>query len=412
MFVRFAEQNLLDALDDTPVVLIHGSRQCGKTTLAQTVGERLQYNYLTFDDANQLNAAKSDPVGFVDNLPEKIIIDEIQRAPEIFASIKASVDKNRKPGRFLLTGSANILLLPKLSDSLAGRIEIIHLRPLSQAEIIGHQSSVLQNLFNRKIEQSPKTTGYTKLGNGLVDLITSGGYPSALSRKNERRKMAWYRDFTNTLIQRDIQDIANIQHISVLPKLLQLCAGQTGRLFNVSDLASPFAISRPTIKEYVALLEQIFLIEQIQPWHNNRLSRLIKTPKMHLTDTGLACSLLNLTAENLRQDRNLLGQLLETYVYQELQKYSGWQDANFDIYHFRNKDKVEVDFVLQDGQFITGIEVKASATVQSADFKGLIKLRDAVGTSFVKGVVFYDGDSILSFGDRLFAIPYGAFLAN
>ena len=224
--------------------------------------------------------------------------------------------------------------------------------------------------------------------------------------------MAWYRDFTNTLIQRDIQDIANIQHISVLPKLLQLCAGQTGRLFNVSDLASPFAISRPTIKEYVALLEQIFLIEQIQPWHNNRLSRLIKTPKMHLTDTGLACSLLNLTAENLRQDRNLLGQLLETYVYQELQKYSGWQDANFDIYHFRNKDKVEVDFVLQDGQFITGIEVKASATVQSADFKGLIKLRDAVGTSFVKGVVFYDGDSILSFGDRLFAIPYGAFLAN
>ncbi|MBL4630869.1 MAG: ATP-binding protein [Paraglaciecola sp.] len=412
MFVRFAEQNLLKALDDTPVVLIHGSRQCGKTTLAQMVGEKHQYHYLTFDDVNQLNAAKSDPVGFVDNLPEKTIIDEIQRAPEIFTSIKASVDKNRKPGRFILTGSANVLLLPKLSDSLAGRIEVIHLRPLSQAEIIGCQSSVIQNLFTRKTQLSAITTGYAKLGKGLIDLITSGGYPSALTRTTENRKMAWYRDFTNTLIQRDIQDIASIQNMSLLPKLLALCASQTGRLFNVSDLASPFAISRPTIKEYVALLEQIFLVEQIQPWHNNRLSRLIKTPKMHLTDTGLACSLLNVKAKDLQHDRNLFGQLLETYIFQELQKYAGWQDSNCDIYHFRNKDKVEVDFILQDGQFITGIEVKASATIQFADFKGIIKLRDAVGVSFVKGVVFYDGDAILSFGDRLFAVPYGAFLAR
>jgi len=240
--------------------------------------------------------------------PEKIIIDEVQRAPEIFTSVKASIDKNRKPGRFILTGSANIFLLPKLSDSLAGRIEIIHLRPLAQAEIMGRQSSGLQNLFTRTTESNLKTTGYTKLGKRLFELITSGGYPSALSRKSESRKMAWYRDFTNTLIQRDIQDIANIQHVSVLPKLLQLCAGQTGRLFNVSDLASPFEISRPTIKEYIVLLEQIFLIEQIQPWHSNRLSRLIKTPKMHLADTGLACSLLNAKAENLHQDRGLLGQ--------------------------------------------------------------------------------------------------------
>ena len=412
MFERFAEKNLLDALNDTPVILIHGSRQCGKTTLAQLVGEKLGYYYLTFDDNNQLNSAKSDPVGFIDNLPEKVIIDEVQRAPEIFTSIKASVDKNRKSGRFILTGSANVLLLPKLSDSLAGRVEIIHLRALSQAEIIGCQSSVMKSLFTRTLNHNLKTTGYVKLGKKLHTLITAGGYPSALGRASENRKMAWYRDFTSTIIQRDIQDIASIQHVSILPKLLQLCASQTARLFNVSDLASPFSVSRPTIKEYITLLEQIFLVEQIQPWHTNRLSRLIKTPKIHLADTGLACALLNVRSDDLAKDRNLLGQLLETYVYQELQKYASWQDNNIDIYHFRNKDKVEVDFVIQDGKYITGIEVKASATIQASDFKGLIKLRDAVDDSFANGVVFYDGDTILSFGDRLFAIPYAAFLAS
>ncbi|MFC4701158.1 ATP-binding protein [Glaciecola siphonariae] len=412
MIERFVENNLLEALNDTPVVLIHGSRQCGKTTLAQLVGNKLGYYYLTFDDANQLNAAKIDPVGFIDNLPEKVIIDEVQRAPEIFTSIKASVDKNRKPGRFILTGSSNVLLLPRLSDSLAGRIEVIHLRALSQAEIIGEQSSVMLNIFSRTLNQNIKTTGYTKLGKKLNTLITSGGYPSALNRTSENRKMAWYRDFINTLIQRDIKDIANIQNVSILPKLLQLCASQTARLFNVSDLAAPFSLSRPTIKEYITLLEQIFLVEQIQPWHTNRLSRLIKTPKLHLSDTGLACSLLNVKNDDLEKDRNLIGQLLETYVYQELRKYASWQDGNVDIYHFRNKDKVEVDFVIQDGRYITGVEVKASATIQLSDFKGLIKLRDALDDNFANGVVFYDGEAILSFGDRLFAIPYAAFLAN
>lgn len=412
MFERFVEKNLLDALSDTPVVLIHGSRQCGKTTLAQLVGEKQGYHYLTFDDTNQLNSAKNDPVGFIDNLPEKVIIDEVQRAPEIFTSIKASVDKNRKPGRFILTGSANVLLLPNLSDSLAGRVEIIHLRALSQAEIIGHQSSVMLSIFARTLNETVKTTRYVKLGKKINILITNGGYPSVLSRTRESRKMAWYRDFTNTIIQRDIQDIASIQNVSILPKLLQLCASQTARLFNVSDLASPFSVSRPTIKEYIALLEQIFLVEQIQPWHTNRLSRLIKTPKIHLTDTGLACALLNVKSDDLDKDRGLLGQLLETYVYQELQKYASWQDNKIDIYHFRNKDKVEVDFVIQDGKYITGIEVKASATIQLSDFKGLIKLRDTVNECFATGVVFYDGDTILSFGDRLFAVPFAAFLAS
>ena len=410
MFLRFAERKLEEALQDTPVVLIHGSRQSGKTTLAQMIGKSHGYQYLSFDDVNQLNSAKADPVGFVDSLPEKIILDEIQRVPEIFTSIKASVDSNRMPGRFILTGSANILLLPNLSDSLAGRIEVINLRPLAQAEIIGTQSVVINNILSfRSLLELPKT-GYSKLGDKLGDLISAGGYPSALTRASASRRIAWYVGFVNTLIQRDIRDIASVQHINIMPKLLQLCASQTAKLFNVSDLASPFSISRPTIKDYIGLLEQLFLVEQIQPWHNNRISRLIKTPKMHLTDTGLVCALLNVNASNIKADRNVLGQLLETYIFQEIQKYIGWHDASLAIYHFRNKDKVEVDFVLQSGNRITGIEVKASATIQNSDFKGLIKLRDTIGDDFEQGVVFYDGESILSFGDRLFAIPYGSFL--
>jgi hypothetical protein len=261
MFPRFVEHKLLEALQDTPVVLIHGSHQSGKTTLAQMVGQRHNYLYITFDDVNQLNSAKADPVGFIDSLPEKTILDEIQRVPEIFTSIKSSVDKNRLPGRFILTGSANVLLLPTLSDSLAGRIEIIHLRPLAQAEINGQLSGVFNTLFSTEVGYQLTTTGYSKLGNELTKLITAGGYPSALSRASTSRRMSWYRDFTNTLIQRDIKDIANIQHINVIPKLLRLCASQTAKLFNVSGLASPFNISRPTIKEYIGLLEQLFLVE-------------------------------------------------------------------------------------------------------------------------------------------------------
>jgi predicted AAA+ superfamily ATPase len=184
-----------------------------------------------------------------------------------------------------------------------------------------------------------------------------------------------------------------------------LAAGQTARLFVASELASPFSISRPTIREYLALLEQIFLIEQLQPWHSNRLSRLIKTPKLHLSDTGLACALLGVNSETLWQDKALLGQLLETFIYQELKKYADWHEHNLSFYHFRNKDKVEVDIIIEQGRQLAGIEIKAAATVTKKDFKGLNKLKEACGEQFSTGVVFYDGDSIVPFGEKLFAIP-------
>lgn len=405
MYPRFSETALREALEDTPVVLIHGSRQCGKSTLAQLVGDDLGYRYISFDDDNQLQAAKADPMGFIQSLPEKVILDEIQRTPELFLAIKANVDKNRKPGRFLLTGSANMLLLPQLADSLAGRMEIMQLRPLAQSEIASQSPNFLAQVFSADFGATQKQTSHIQLGQTLAEIICAGGYPAAIARNSTRRRSKWYQDFIASLIQRDVQDIAKIRNLEILPKLLSLAASQTARLFVATELAAPFSLSRPTIREYLTLLEQLFLIEQLQPWHSNRLSRLIKTPKLHLADTGLACALMDINSQTLWEDKPLLGQLLETFVFQELRKQASWHDENLSFYHFRNKDKVEVDIIIEQGRLLAGIEVKASATVKKEDFKGLNKLKESCGKHFAAGVVLYDGDSILPFGDRLFAVP-------
>lgn len=417
LFPRFMEGTLREALLDTPAVLIHGSRQCGKTTLAQSVGNSLGYHYITFDDVNQLNAAKLDPIGFVQSLPDKVILDEVQRTPELFTAIKASIDADRQPGRFMLTGSANVMLLPKLADSLAGRIEIIPLRPLAGAEVNAggpphEKPSFLMQLFCGSLGQSVNQGSYARLGESLAEIVCQGGYPAAIARTSAKRRTSWYRAYITTIIQRDIQDIASIRNLDILPRLLELAATQTARLFNAADLASPFSISRPTIREYLTLLEQIFLLEQLQPWHSNRLSRLIKTPKMHLTDTGLICSLMGVNAQSLWQDKALLGQVLETYIYQELRKHADWHDEELKFYHFRNKDKVEVDIIIEQGQQLVGVEIKAAATVLPSDFKGLKKLQAACGDRFVAGVLFYDGDNILPFGHQLFAVPISVFTSG
>jgi predicted AAA+ superfamily ATPase len=411
IYYRFSEQTLREALSDTPVVLIHGSRQCGKTTLAQATGHSLGYHYITFDDTNQLNAAKADPVSFVLSLPELTILDEIQRIPELFTAIKASVDTHRSPGRFILTGSANVLLLPKLSDSLAGRMQIIQLRPLAQAELAGQRPIFLEQLFNANFGSTTNRSNYPRLGKLLAVILCQGGYPAALARSTPNRQRAWYRDYANTMIQRDIRDIANIQHLEILPKLLSLAASQTARLFNAADLASPFALSRPTIREYLSLLEQIFMIETLQPWYSNALSRMIKTPKLHFADTGLACALLGVDSHTLYQDRPLFGQLLESFLFQELRKHADWCDDDIKFYHFRNKDKVEVDIIIERGRKLAGIEIKASSTVTQSDFKGLHKLREACGKHFTAGIVFYDGETILPFGENLYALPISMLVA-
>jgi uncharacterized protein len=399
---RLAEPRLTEALTDTPVVLIHGPRQCGKTTLAQIAGEPRGYAYLSFDDDALRAAADADPTGFVASLEERVILDEVQRVPGLFTSLKTSVDRHRTPGRFLLTGSANVLLLPRLADSLAGRMEILRLHPLAQCELMGREQRFLDDLFRGSF----KTRRYQRLGPELIERIVAGGYPAALVRATPRRRAAWYRDYVETLVQRDVRDLARIRSLDAIPRLLAAAAGQTACLMNIADLGSPFQLSRPTIREYVTLLERVFLLDELPPWHSNRLSRLIKTPKLHVGDTGLACALLGIDAAGLAKDRPTLGQLLETFVYQELRRQASWHAAEIRFHHFRDKDGAEVDVVLERGpQELAGIEVKAAASVTEADFRGLRKLAAAAGKRFAAGIVLYDGEVSASFGSGLHAVP-------
>ncbi|MFH1743060.1 MAG: ATP-binding protein [bacterium] len=404
LYQRFARSRLEEALGDTPVVLVHGPRQCGKTTLARMVGDTAGYEYITFDDDVQLAAAQADPVGFVADLTDKTVLDEVQRVPSLFLALKSAVDRDRRPGRFILTGSANVLLVPKLADSLAGRMEILRLHPLAQDELAGNASRFLDVLFTARV----RNRRFERLGHELAERIAAGGYPAALLRAMPKRRAAWYRDYIETMVQRDVRDLARISALSSLPRLLQLAAGQTARLINVAEMASAFQLSRPTIRDYVVLLERIFLLEHLPPWHSNRLSRLIKTPKLHLTDTGLASALLGVDAEALIKDRAMLGQLLETFVFQELRRQASWHDTPVLFHHFRDKDGVEVDIVLERSEKVAGVEIKAAATVTAKDFRGLRKLRETARERFAAGVVMYDGGNVAGFGDNLYAVPIRA----
>ena len=400
---RILQASLQASLTDTPVVLIQGPRQCGKTTLARKVAEPLGYGYISFDDDNLVRAARADPLGFVTDLPPKMVLDEVQRVPEIFTSLKLVVDRDRQPGRFLLTGSANVLLLPKLADSLAGRIEVLRLHPLAQVELRQQENSFLTQLFSAAF----KGASFQRMGVALAELVVAGGFPAALTRQKTRRR-AWYEAYAQTLIQRDVRDLARIAALDVMPRLLELAAGQTAHLVNVSELASPFGLSRPTVRDYLTLLERVFLVDILPPWHVRHINRLVKTPKLHLGDTGLAAALLRLDAAGLHANRALLGQLLETFVFQELRRQASASTEPVAFYHFRNRDDHEVDIVLEQGALLAGVEVKASGTVRNEDFRGLRKLQEIAGECFACGVVLYDGEASVRFGPRLFALPVQA----
>jgi uncharacterized protein len=397
---RLARTGLETSLKDTPVVLIQGPRQSGKTSLARIVAEPLGYGYATFDDENLVRSVRQDPIGFVSNLPPTMVLDEIQRVPEIFTAIKLVVDRDRKPGRFLLTGSADVLLLPKLAESLAGRIEVFRLHPLAQTELHEKFSTFLTQLFNADF----KISTYKRLGPALSEVMVNGGFPAALARPHARRR-AWYQAYIQTLVQRDVRNLARISALDSIPRLLQMAANQTARLFNVSELASPFQLSLPTVRDYLTLLERVFLIDLLPSWHLHPTKRLIKAPKLHISDTGIAAASLGMNADRLNSNRALLGQMLETFVFQELRRQASARSEPIAFYHFRNRDDHEVDIVLENGLSVAGVEVKASATVRNEDFRGLRKLQEIAGQHFVCGVVIYDGETTLSFGPRLFAVP-------
>ena len=399
---RLLEPRLSAALADTPVALIHGARQSGKTTLARMVGEPRGYAYLSFDDDAVLQAASRDPIGFVGELPPRVILDEVQRVPALFTSLKAEVDRRRLPGRFILTGSANVLLVPALADSLAGRVGILRLHPFAQCELTGQGQGFLNDLFAGRFA----TRVVERLGEELAQRIVAGGYPPALERRTAARRGAWYRDYVDTQTQRDVRDLSRIRSLEILPRLLAVASANTARLLNISELAGPFYVDRQTIHDHMVLLEGVFLLQRLQPWFTNRLSRLVKTPKLHMGDTGVACALLGVQAPDLQQDRTLLGFLLETFVLQELQRQASGQEEHHAFFHFRDRYDHEVDIVIERGtSAVAGVEVKAAATVTDSDFRGLRRLSEAAGDRFAHGIVLYDGTAIVRFGEKLHAVP-------
>lgn len=400
-YPRHLEPRLRKALNDSPVVLIQGPRQCGKTTLARMLAGSAGYEYFSFDDAGTLQAATDDPTGFVAGLPERVIIDEVQKVPSLFSAIKLSVDRNRVAGRFILTGSATVLHIRQITDSLAGRMDIIRLHPLSQSELLQTVPRFLETLFDGEFRISKVTASNQR----IAERIVAGGYPEALQRSGERIA-SWYQSYIDAVIRRDLPDIAKIRSVEALSQLLSLAASRTANLLSVNSLAKGFQLNTHTVRSYINLLETMFLLERIPAWHTNRAKRLIKTPKLHIGDTGIACALMNLNVTSLEYDRLLFGHLLETFVLRELQKQVSGYEQRYHFYHYREKDGAEVDFVVErDALSLVGLEVKASATVNKADFKGLRRLKNAAGDRFKGGALVYTGETILPFGDTMYALP-------
>ena len=400
LYSRRIEARVAEALTDTPVVLIAGPRQAGKTTLVrQMAGPELRY--LTLDDELTLLAAREDPVGMIRSL-DRAIIDEVQRAPALLLAIKKTVDEDRRPGRFLLTGSANLMALPTVADSLAGRMEILMLLPLSQSEMHGTTLNWLDSAFAGHL---PKL--FTPLvGEALVEAVLRGGYPEAVSRATPRRRTAWARQYIDAIIQRDVRDVAGIDRIDQLPRFLRALAHVSGQMCNYTQLGGQVGLDHKTAARYVSIFEQMYLLKRVDVWARNRLSRVVKTPKVQFIDSGLLSTLIGLTPAMVAQDRSRFGHVLETFVYGELLKHATSADGDYQLIYYRDHDQFEVDIVIENatGQLV-GVEVKATATVRQADLRGLKRLANIAGDQFKLGVILYDGTETLPLGERLWAVP-------
>lgn len=402
LYARPLAASLKAALRDTPVACLLGPRQSGKTTLARMLEPR--YAYVTFDDAATLAFARADPTGFVAALPPRAILDEIQRVPELLRTLKLAVDRDRRPGRFVLTGSANLLLLPGLGDSLAGRMEVVQLHPLTAAEQARAPGRFLAALLGGRLRPAIATAA-PQAPLALAERIVAGGFPEAVARSAARAR-AWHREYLRLLLERDVREVARVRDTAAVGRLLEMLALRTAKLLNVSSLGNDLDLRRETVDHYLAVCERLYLVRRLPPWHRNQASRLIKSPKVHLLDSGLAATLTGLTAADWSRERTRFGHLLESFVVQQLVAQAGWTDPDLRYWHYRDKDQVEVDLVLTRGRQTWGVEVKWSVTATPADGQGLRRLSEQCGADYQGGVLLYAGNSAFALGDgRNLAMP-------
>jgi predicted AAA+ superfamily ATPase len=402
IFPRNIKENLEKALRRSPVVCLTGPRQSGKTVLMQEVAKERNYMYVTFDNIHMLTVAKNNPIGFINNIKKPVVLDEVQRVPELFLAIKKDVDEHREPGRFALTGSANPLLIPSLGDSLAGRMEIFYLYPFSQGELLHKKETFLDRIFQQRVHE---VTPEEITSVAMVKRIFTGGFPPVHAMSDEDR-YAWFSGYVTNLIERDVKDLVNVTDLVDFPKLLNLLATRVSGLINFADVSRDCALVTTTLRRYLALLQTLYMIQFNKPWFSNLGLRFVKAPKLYFTDTGLLSYVLDLSREKLTLDSTFGGKLFENFIVSELYKQATWYQGRVGMYHLRDHGGNEVDIILENPQGeIVAIEAKATETVTPRDFKVLKFLQEKMGKRFIAGIVMYQGAEVVPAGDQLFALP-------
>lgn len=417
MIRRHLQPLVEGALKAFPVVLITGARQVGKSTLAKAlIGRRWPAAYLTLDDPGTLGTALSDPDGLLRAHDAPLVIDEVQRAPDLLRAIKLLVDRRRRPGRYLLTGSANLMTLRTVSETLAGRVALHRLWPFSWSERTGQALPTFFGDLFRAAQAGTilrKYFGQRPPRADLREAIFRGGYPPPSLMSSAARRRQWFEGYRQTYLERDLRDLTNILYLPEFNRLLTLAALRSGQTLNLAAFARELALQEMTVKRYIGLLEQTFQVTIVPPYYTNVGLRLVKTPKLYASDTGLACYLSGARDWNTLEQQGRLGAMLETWVAAELVKWMALQDDYYQLYFWRTHTGKEVDFLLARGEEMVAIEVKESATLSRRDWAGIEACEDALGKRLRFSVILHRGDQVLGLTPRRLAVPVeSAFLGS
>jgi len=401
--VKYLKRAIREELEEYrryfPVLLISGARQVGKSTLALHLGIE---NYITLDDINIYEMAKNDPKGFISNLQKPVIIDEAQRLPQLMITIKEYIDKERVNGEFILTGSASLQGFKNISDSLAGRIGIVELYPLSLKEKSQKKDNII-DIFANSLEPYILKKYNSDIGKHILD----GGYPEILKIDSPKAKYLWFSSYIRTYIESDARDLANIRNLDKFINMYRLCMIRSGNMFNKNELQKEAGLDNRTFDSYFAVMEHTYQIQKLQPFFKNQLKRLIKTPKIYATDTGILNHLLQIYSIGEFENSHYKGDIVETFVYDELLKANSSAFEKIGLFYYRTSDKKEIDFILDYGQKIIAIEIKASKSVSKSDFRHIYHLQKEILSLFDKGIVLYGGDRFLKLDKNMYAVPFG-----